>query len=790
MTIRRRPAARRAAVGAGAAASRRVAVLRTGLWIIAAAGGLLIAPGLWREAHAGGNIEDIVTISRTSYIVDAVWDAAHALPIRWKINDRGVIQNCDQGNPDCVGGISPITLQRAVDAMTSAFNTWQAVPTSRIAFTYTGTTAVGTIGSDGINLITWADGGLTNCPDYVVATTPHSYVPADMTVSSSNRDLNADGIIDLDPAIYPDGTLLKAGTIYDADVAWCPLGNDFVDHPLDTSTYTFDIVAVATHELGHFFGLSHSSLIQPMATMLPFVTNTAAFAEDFRVLATDDMATASRYYPETGAASGFGTITGQLYLPGGTVPADGASITAFNVSTGEMTAQTFSASRFLRPPASLPAGAFRLDWLPPGTYFVGIEFFDSTTGMNGGGDDDWWDNNRYNLTIYNGVSGVNSSTIARPEWYSSPENGTDDLADQLAVTVGPGQTLNVGTITINTTSPPAPSGATHLNLGNDNSLLVTFPTGFTFPFFGTSWGGVYANANGSLTFGAASPSPNSRNFLGPDAATGGPVPPRIALPLVDLDPSLDNQGQAGGALDVFSRFVSDSLGDRMEFIWLGTPMIATTKSNTIVVRLFRDGRIEIRNYFVSAWWGVEGVCPGGNGTEPSLEVDFSRQVPFAGGVGQATYEHFAFAQPTSAGGSYLLGHAFDLNGATLLFTPNAQGGYEVSSSTLIGGPPREILNLRFTGDTTLQWDARGEANAYNAYRGALGSFTDADHDGAADAYGACLDASLPTTMTSDGSVPATGVGYFYLVSGRNPAGEGTLGNASSGAPRPNVAACP
>ena len=80
---------------------------------------------------------------------------------------------------------------------------------------------------------------------------------------------------------------------------------------------------------------------------------------------------------------------------------------------------------------------------PPGTYYVGVEYFDSTTGAAGAGDDDWWDNNRFNLTILNSnVSGGSRPLIARPEFYSSPENDTDDLADPVAITVGAGQTVS------------------------------------------------------------------------------------------------------------------------------------------------------------------------------------------------------------------------------------------------------------------------------------------------------------------------------------------------------------
>ena len=83
-------------------------------------------------ARAGGNLEAIV--AGGTRIDDAVWSQL-ALPIAWKINDQGVVDNCNNGNPTCSGGLSPLTLSRAIDGVTAAFNTWQNVATSRIAFT-------------------------------------------------------------------------------------------------------------------------------------------------------------------------------------------------------------------------------------------------------------------------------------------------------------------------------------------------------------------------------------------------------------------------------------------------------------------------------------------------------------------------------------------------------------------------------------------------------------------------------------------------------------------------------
>lgn len=740
-------------------------------------------------ARAGGNLEAIV--AGGTRIDDAVWSQL-ALPIAWKINDQGVVDNCNNGNPTCSGGLSPLSLSRAIDGVTAAFNTWQNVVTSRIAFTYAGTTGVKNIGADSVRLITWADTNAANCPTGVVATTPNTHLAADMTVTSASRHIVfPGGAIDLDPSTYPNGTVLKAGTILDADVAWCASGNDFVDVPMDTVTHTFDMVAVATHELGHFHGLSHSSLTSPLATMMPFVDPRAAYAIDARALSEDDAAATSRYYPETALDANFGAIAGRLVFPDGATAADGVSVSALRRSSGETAVQVFSVSRFTQ--SARAPGSFRIDWLPPGDYAVAIEFFDST-GSGGGGDDDWWDDTRYNSTVFNSnVSAGSPPLIARPEFLSSPETGTDDLADTVAVTVAAGRTEDVGPIVLNIDAPPAPSGATSLNLANGAWAEVAFPAGFIFPFFGRDWTSVFVNDNGNLTFGSFSAFEHTGNFLGPDVNTGEPVPPRIAFPMTSLDPGADNQGQRGGALDVFSRFVVDpenAQNDRMEFTYLGIPVTATTKSCTAVVVLSRSGRIEIQNRFVSAWWGIVGISPGGAGEAPFAAIDLTQQLPYSGGPGQAVFEHFEFSQPTGLGGTRALQHANDTNGARLVFLSNGTGGYDVFSPDFAGAPPGEVRHLSFVDAARWVWDALAGATTYNVYRGGLETLVDLDGDGAAESYGACFDGNLASPADADASIPATGSGFFYLITGRNVAGEGTLGPSSGGADRPNSSPCP
>ena len=738
-------------------------------------------------ALAGGNLEAV--INNNTQVIDAVW-SPRALPITWKINAQGAINNCDDGNPLCVGGVSPLTLQRAIDGMTQAFTAWQNIPSSTIAFSYAGTTTQTNIGLDNVRLITWADSNPNTCGTGTVATTPSSRLDAALTVSDANRDLNGDGIVDLDPAIYPSGTVLPAGTIVDADMAWCPAANDYVDVPVDSPT-TFDIVAVGTHEIGHFHGLSHSPLIAPIATMLPFVEGTVVYQNDIRVLAQDDIIASSRFYPDPGSATGWGTIRGLLLLSDLATGADGVSVTAIDRRTGQQVAEVISVSRFTAS-ADLP-GSFRIDRLPPGDYLLAVEYFDGTATAEF---DAWWDNNRYNTTVYNSnvSGGTRLPLIARPEFWNSGESASDDLAAAGTITIAAGETRDLGSIVINTTDPPAPAGWTPLNMPNGVITQVLFPTGFTFPFYGQSYTSAYVSDNANVAFGfAQDPSSHTGNFLGPNPVGGGAVPPRIGLPMTNLDPGVDNRGGRGGALDVFSRSVNDAAGERVEILFLGVPMIDTQKNNTVILRLFRSGRVEIDSRFVSAWWGIVGVSPGGPGPAPGIELDFSQTLGgnYSGAAGQAIYEHFEFIQSTAVGGRNLLSDAYDLNGSLLVFVPNGAGGYDASSPNFaILAPTAEVPGLRFVHAAGLAWDATAGAVTYNVYRGGIPGLTDNDADGAAESYGACLQTGLTLTTANDPAVPSIDQAFFYLITAANAGGDGPLGFASNGALRPNTSPCP
>lgn len=118
-------------------------------------------------------------------------------------------------------------------------------------------------------------------------------------------------------------------------------------------------------------------------------------------------------------------------------------------------------------------------------------------------------------------------------------------------------------------------------------------------------------------------------------------------------------------------------------------------------------------------------------------------------------------------------------------------GLSSASHHLDGGfvsffpPPGEVTGLLFMFDNkTLTWTPEKSVGRYEVYRGLVSSL-------ASGGTGTCFAPDITGEAAGDGSLPAVGAGYFYLVTARNRLGEeGTKGFRSSGSERPNPLPCP
>lgn len=185
------------------------------------------------------------------------------------------------------------------------------------------------------------------------------------------------------------------GEILDADIYFKP--NDSVltfATPGALTTSHYDLETVLTHELGHFFGFSHSSVWRAM--MWPFAPPKGRFTGDRPTaqrpdapLADDDRVGLRVLYPDVTDTLNAGIIRGRVLpanpdvagLPAGVTGIFGAHVVAVDADTGAVVAGTFAG--WTCSSADLPTrfdGSYVFERLPLGrNYKIYAEPMDGPT---------------------------------------------------------------------------------------------------------------------------------------------------------------------------------------------------------------------------------------------------------------------------------------------------------------------------------------------------------------------------------------------------------------------------
>jgi len=151
----------------------------------------------------------------------------------------------------------------------------------------------------------------------------------------------------------------------------------------------FSVLEVLIHEIGHTLGLAHTGtilnaraalfgspndtlgngLIPTSATNIPTMFFTVDAFLDGAPLKPDDIAAVTLNYPEDNAGASFGAISGTVLDKNGE-PLLGAAIIAYGISGGLEGVEIGIILGGNPDLANNLTGAYQIDFLPPGSYFV------------------------------------------------------------------------------------------------------------------------------------------------------------------------------------------------------------------------------------------------------------------------------------------------------------------------------------------------------------------------------------------------------------------------------------
>jgi len=364
--------------------------------------------------------DDMGNTSEFSNAVGGAQDqVAAVMPMHFVINEEGL--------PYVTDGSDFLALQYS-------FNTWAEIPTSTVDFVYDGPTSqVKAVANDGINLITFMD-------EEFFATTE--------VLGLAAKTLFMDDL---------SGTAV----IVDADIVFNPYYTQG-DERFGTETYSgkYDLQSIATHELGHTFGMIHGGVLE--STMFfAIIENTT----DKRTLAQDDISWASyRYQRQPEFDEEFGSISGNIrYGDDLEFPVvGGALVVATNTTEGySIHAYSDENGDYLIP-------------VPTGTYTVAIEPLDGN--VHG------YFLTKANISYY--IDGITVYTDFPNEYYNGIGEGAegDDPGDFVEVAVTASNTTALlDIITNRDVTPPEVQAVTPKNDSIEVGVMTQIFMGFSEP---------------------------------------------------------------------------------------------------------------------------------------------------------------------------------------------------------------------------------------------------------------------------------------------------------------------
>jgi hypothetical protein len=280
----------------------------------------------------------VLALPASSHLNDFTKAAGAAQPDRWP-QSGPVVWSINPARGSNITGNRPVA-----DVIQSAFDTWTSAPNARLNVSRGTDDSRTSFGMDGVNLVCFVcTGDFTSEPETLAVTMT--------TVATSAGGSDGRG-----------GTVQFAGQMVDADI----LFNPTKDFTTDGSTAGQDLQTVATHEVGHFFGLAHSAIVR--AVMYPFSPALET------TLSYDDVAAISLNYGKAAPDVLTGTIAGTVRLGGAAV--FGAHVFADSTTSAE----PFAAFNIRKSPIgalTLPDGSYVISGVPADSYTVTAEPLDS-----------------------------------------------------------------------------------------------------------------------------------------------------------------------------------------------------------------------------------------------------------------------------------------------------------------------------------------------------------------------------------------------------------------------------
>lgn len=274
-----------------------------------------------------------------------------------------------------------------------------------------------------------------------------------------------------------------------------------------------------------------------------------------------------------------------------------------------------------------------------------------------------------------GVSTLRGPIIANAS--ATASNGDILTGSSTAILANRGGITAVGTI-VAVSAIFETNYGTFITTCDDCNFQRTLP--FSFPFYGTQRTVGYVGTNGYITFDGGD---NTWSESLPAFSSR----PRIAAFFDDLI--------GGGGM-----WINDQLPGRFVVTYKQMAHYNYGGSNTLQMILFADGRIQFGYRGITALTSgtLTGITPGPNA--PPQQVDYSATPNFNSTSGAAVYEYFTGT------------NRFDLDYGFVVFTPRADGGYNVR--TILQPPPAadlQVTNAATTSATVRVVSTSGNGNA-------------------------------------------------------------------------------